>query len=301
MKKSLNSLIKDLENGADEALLELDSLGFFIAVDESIEEYILRLKNYKQDYNAFSSKEVTEKTVAGITLEKKNTIPENNLVEAHKITSKYYCFSFYYVLAFFDKKSSFLFGGMAVFIKNFIPFFILPKQFKTRKKWLLFRRDEILAHESCHIARDCLQSVKYEEFFAYLLSYSFLRRLLGGIFQQQKEVFILIGFISVIFGLEFFYILTFSSWSLLLIKVSSVIFISYLVFLLFRQMGVYKNFTRAKKSLSSITDYPQSLLFRCSDKEIDLIAKHRKISSKEFNGIILGELRKKLFRLKYLK
>ncbi len=63
----------------------------------------------------------------------------------------------------------------------------LRKVFEKKRVWLLYSRDEIIAHEQVHAKRLHLEEPVFEEILAYRTSKSRFRRYWGPIFRTPKE------------------------------------------------------------------------------------------------------------------
>ncbi len=65
-----------------------------------------------------------------------------------------------------------------------------PRGFFQRKISHLYSAKEILAHEAVHAARAELNSIKFEEIFAYMTSENRFRKFLGPMFQSNKDSYV---------------------------------------------------------------------------------------------------------------
>lgn len=95
-------------------------------------------------------------------------------------------------IVYSNKGLSFLEAG-ATWVEYYegIPYPIiqLKRGFKNKEKWLFYKKDEVLKHELVHAYRIAFEEPKFEEFIAYATSKYKFRRLLGPIFQNQKETY----------------------------------------------------------------------------------------------------------------
>lgn len=183
--------------GDMEALSRLDARGLTPAPEEDAAGFAARLtelnRNLAQMESALQQK--GEFTVEDVTVDRDAQIPETVFEEPCNRTDALYGFRCDWVPGFFlNPRFSGLFGGCAYyFFPEFFALFIIRHSFKTRKRWLFYQRDELLAHELCHVARVGVQSQKYEELIAYQTATSAFRRIAGGVFRSQSDVFLFLG------------------------------------------------------------------------------------------------------------
>ncbi len=154
------------------ALIALDKRGIFPYETESGEEFLLRVKQ--------------EERADAVPAEFKDAkpIPQEVIREGGNLTEKFYAFRRTNDRGFFLSRGvGLLWGGCAVCdLEKKQSFFLLRAAFARQKKWFCYRRDELLAHELCHVARASVEDPAPEEFFAYQTSFSFLRRTVGDFF-----------------------------------------------------------------------------------------------------------------------
>jgi len=257
-------------------LKELDALGLILAPGEDTSAYKDRIEKLLNTINNFD-KDIAEKKHLDlfdcIKLDEERRIPSDIIDEAGEINSKYYSFKINWVPGFFMKKSlGFLWGGCAItFPDNNLSIFLIRSNFSQKKKWLFYKRDELLAHELCHIARAPVKDFIYEEFFAYRISPSGLRRYLGNCFRSSYD--------AVCFITPFFLLLTaqiiqtFTSFTQLPVYPFWVITGIYPLFLLIRNQIARNYYFHAEANLKK-AGIPTALqiLFRCSKSEIQTIA-----------------------------
>ncbi|MCQ2378238.1 MAG: hypothetical protein MJ016_03375 [Victivallaceae bacterium] len=171
-------------------LIELDAAGFFARDGETPDELEKRIRREQTAPCPFD---------AG-----KNDvpIPPDILAEAGEITRKHYAFSRQGDRGFFVSRRLGLFcGGCAVWdTSNSARFFLLRRIFAERKKWLVFRRDELLAHELCHLAREAVGDEELEEFFAYRISFSAFRRTVADALSTERDVFFFLVALFLLLG-----------------------------------------------------------------------------------------------------
>lgn len=270
--KKIESLSKD----SFKELIELDAAGLLIAPDENLTGFKKRTKKLFKHLITFE-KELKEKNKVclfeTITVSQDERISNNILNEAAELNNRFYQFKINWVPGFFLSKSlGFLWGGCAIsFPEDNMSIFLIRKCFARNKKWLFYHRDELLAHELCHIARLPINDRSFEEHFAYRLSYSSLRRFMGNCFQNTYD--------AIFFILPFFLLLaiqtlkTFLNLEWLPIYPFWVLILLFPVFLLIRNQKSRNQYFQAKKNLIKAgLVQPLPILFRCNKNEISTIA-----------------------------
>ncbi|NLG13127.1 MAG: hypothetical protein GX561_02835 [Lentisphaerae bacterium] len=178
-------------------LARLDSCGLLLGGGEGLESYTKRLTCFRSRLATLED-ELSSKgssTVEGIELTRGDRIPESLFARISGRCRELYGFEIDWVPGFFiDPSFSLLFGGCAFcWYPEFFTLFIIRRTFKDQERWLIYRRNELISHELCHVARLSLDSSVYEEIFAYRTSDSGFRRLLGGIFRKPYDSFLFLG------------------------------------------------------------------------------------------------------------
>jgi hypothetical protein len=156
------------------------------------------------------------------------------------------------------------------FPDNNMSLFLIRGSFAKKRQWLFYKRDELLAHELCHIARTPVKDIVYEEFFAYKLSPSAFRRYLGNCFRSASDALFFIIPFFMLLGSQavqlFFYppLPVYPFW---------IITVIYPAFLLIRNQIARKFYFKAELNLKKAgLPTAQYILFRCSKAEIQTIA-----------------------------
>lgn len=271
-------LIDEAGCGNMAALAQLDARGLTPAADEDAAGFAARLRTLKGNMTAMESalRQDGTYTVEGVTVEEACRIPPEGFEKAQRHTDRLYGFSCDWVPGFYlNPRFSGLFGGCAFyFYPEFFALFIIRHSFRDRERWLCYNRDELLAHELCHVARVGLFSRRYEELFAYQTAATAFRRFTGGIFRSQGDVFLFLGaaFFQVICQLVRAFVCpalpAWIGWGAL----GGVVF--FLVMRLLLMQGTVK---RARTSL--VTLYhgdmrsANSALFHATDEEVEELAK----------------------------
>ncbi len=253
----------------------LDTRGFLVAPGETSEAYVSRVKEIMERSREFGAEleEKGEIVISGFATLSGEMKIGDIMDEAAETTRRHYGFAVDWVPGFFISKGlGLLWGGCAVsFQDNPLPVFLIRAVFAERRKWLFYRRDELLAHELCHVARTPLGDRKYEETFAYLPSHSAFRRYAGGCFVRMYDaVLFLAGFLVLLaiqtanlyFGLE--WIPMSLAWAAAC---------AYPVFLFLRNHFTRRRLFKAERALRAASvAAPMAVLFRSTAAEIDEIA-----------------------------
>ena len=179
------------------ALAQWDRRGLFPAPGENGEAFaqrLLRLQERLRECHG-SLKEKGLYSLEGLSLKREAQVPPALLEEAGERTRRLYGFQGDWVPAFFlTPGMGWLFGGCTYsWPPDPFAVFIINERLRDRKRSFLYCREEILAHELCHVARGGLDSQRFEEHFAYQTSHSAFRRNWGGIMHSQTDSFLFLG------------------------------------------------------------------------------------------------------------
>ena len=174
-------------------LANLDSLGFLVGPDEKFEDFRQRLLKLSDALTEFDEKlaqgadEV--EILDGVTVSKDKRIPDEIIEEAGKVTEHYYRFSINWAPGFFMSKDiGWLWGGCALTdAEQTFTVFLIRSSFMNKRKWFIYDRRELLAHELCHTARHVINDNTLEEFFAYQTAPSRIRRYMGNCFIYKHD------------------------------------------------------------------------------------------------------------------
>ena len=260
-----------------EALLALDKRGLFPAPGEDAPAFAARLEDLNVRLQEMENqlKQTGSYTVEDVTVGRDARIPASIFSEAAAKTGKLYGFQCDWVPGFFINPSfSGLFGGCAFsFYPDFFSLFIIRSSFRKKKNWLWYRREELLAHELCHVARAGLLSNDFEELFAYQTAATAFRRITGGIFRAQKDVFLFLGVTLLQLLAQIvrvFYCPSLPSWPFW--SLLAAVF----VFLVLRLARDTAHFRKARRRLAEIyggADNAGIVIFHAADREIREIAR----------------------------
>ncbi|MBT3374213.1 MAG: hypothetical protein HN742_09595 [Lentisphaerae bacterium] len=258
------------EGGDIQTLVELDARGFLIGADESLDQYVTRLRCLQGNIEEMDG-ELTQTgrfEVEGVELSDDDRIPEALFERVKGKTEELFRFTIDWVPGFFINPSQgWLFGGCAFyFYPDFFALFIIRRSFANRERWLIYSRDELLAHELCHVARIAMESDVFEETFAYRTATSPFRRAVGSVFRSPMDSYLLLGSTLVLLIAQLVRVLLFHSmpiwpfWGLVLLVVAS---------FAGRQQHGQRVCSAALRRLSSVNEEDAlAVLFRCSDEEV---------------------------------
>ena len=262
-------------SGNIDVLAAYDANGFLLGADESAEDFAKRLRLFQA--NRQKLEDALQKDgkydAEGIIVTPNDRIPNTLFAKIAEHTKRLYRFEINWVPGFFiDPSFSLLFGGCAFCsYPDFFTMFIIRRTFKTQEKWLIYNRDELLAHELCHVARIALLSEEFEETFAYQTSASSFRKLIGGIFRKQTDSFMFLG---VTFVLLFAQILR-TQWlhSIPIWPFWSLVGLVF-AWLLIRHAFHCRRLGIAQRHIAELfgTDNAFPVMFRCTDAELHRFA-----------------------------
>lgn len=297
--------IQSLESSDIARFAELDSAGILAGPGESAGEFkerALRLISALDEINAELSEKGETDLIDSIPIKKEDRINPEILEEAAEINKKFYDFSINWVPGFFLSKSLGIFwGGCAIsFEESQFTVFLIRASFAKQKKWFLYRRDELLSHELCHIARMPIGDKFYEEFFAYRSSPSAFRRYFGSCFRTQADSLI---FVMPIFLLLLMQILITFSVIKIPIYPFWILAVLFPLYLMIKNQILRGIAFRAISRLESFgISKPKAVLFRCTAREISEISgmKNTEDFVKWASEMETREIRWKIIRWKYL-
>lgn len=262
----------------DSLLRDLDEQGFLIAPGEDFQGYAVRLKKLQTGLSDFWNKMETDGKVElekGFVLHDNDRIPDAFYAECGELTRQKYKFTLDWVPGFFPEQNIGLLWAGCTWVSDALPFpvFTVRREFRTREYYLkIYGRKELLAHEIVHAAHAPIEVSEWEEHFAYAVSDSAFRRRFGNCFRTEWDAILfslpLVGLsgiqiVSTLLGL----LIAPWVWRLLLIAA-----LTYPLFLILRNFLSRRRYFKAQKYLitNGIKD-PDSLLFRCSAEEIQIL------------------------------
>ena len=177
----------------DGELAALDEAGFCAGAEENAAEFLDRCGRMRAAWELLEI-ELTETGRAerfGVVLTPENRIAPETFEEAVEITAALYGFRHREIPGFcLDRGIGWLWGGCLVCESDDdLALLLLRGSFRNRRRWLFYRRRELVAHELCHAARMALGETTLEEHFAYQSDSSALRRHLGNCFIRDFDAF----------------------------------------------------------------------------------------------------------------
>ncbi|MEM1283033.1 MAG: hypothetical protein AAGG81_05715 [Chlamydiota bacterium] len=132
-------------------------------------------------------------------------------------------------------------------------------------------KQEIIAHEICHVGRMAFEEPIFEEFFAYATSTSRFRRWLGPIVKNSIESGIFVLLLLMIFFIDLFFLFLGSEQALQQMMWLKAVPFALLIFGLFRLNKRHQQLKRCLSHLEELCDSPSaasSIAFRLTDQEI---------------------------------
>ncbi|NMA42805.1 MAG: hypothetical protein GX946_05425 [Oligosphaeraceae bacterium] len=270
-----DELVQRVAEGELQALCELDAKGIFCADDENAETLAERVRTLKENQRKLdlTLQEQGHAEIEDISMRKEDRIPTQLFEKPTAITELLFRFKIDWVSGFFiDPAYGLFFGGCAYcMIPDFFALFIIRRSFKEKDRWLFYQRDELLAHELCHVSRVALASEIYEEIMAYKTATTAFRRFFGGIFRSPRDsaiflILVLLLFISQLCQTFF--------WPGLPVWPAWLLLVLFCARLLHRHCGDMRRLARAAKHLTAgfPPDNINAVLFRCNDQEIRQLA-----------------------------
>ncbi len=307
MKPNLPTLekIEQFNNDSLDELIELDKKGILVGCKEDIESFKKRLLSIVAEIDELENKLKNNNEAEVFTdyiCKSKDLITYEYIKKLSSKTEEKYSFAVDWVPGFYNSKGLGLFGGgCSITSENGFCIIILRKQFQKRPKWLLYTADEIIVHELTHTARSPINDSKLEEFFAYSLSPSSLRRYLGNCFKSSYDLILLLAPILLLLCMEILIIMGYENIPIYIFWI--IIFI-YPVIALFKNAFSRKLFFKAKinliKQMNLTLKNAESILFRCSYDEIkELSKKNDKKSIAEWINDKQAELRWKVIKKRF--
>ncbi len=275
-------IIEKVKSKDLEALAELDRRGLIIAKDESVECFAERLVSLQEKLTDLKEQTQTKSDyeIEGMKFKSQQLIPKSDFKASQDITNELYQFENDWVPGFYQNpKPSWLFGGCCYTSEpEFFSFFQIREKFKTQDRWLFYKREELLSHEMCHVARSGFNAKKFEEFFAYKTATKKLRQVLGStLYSSFDTYFILIAAIM----LPVLQVVTVANDILIPLHYFLYAFLGVLVGYAIRWQRIKRVYSKALKNMTAVfSDNAQAVLFRCDDAEIADIANWKLESAK---------------------
>ena len=259
-------------------LLELDSHGIFPAADESEENFRTRLlKEYEfnKSVNSANEKILLWQSDDGkdkLEVREKDRVDKELFEPAWEQTRRLYGFAVDYVQGFylFDKVGL-LWGGCSLYDdETQMKVFLLRPAFRNKKRFLIYNRTELIAHELCHCARQVLHDHDIEEYFAYQTAGSPLRRYIGNCFIREFDalLFLLPSLLLLIAQIIKNFI-----WGALPLFPFWLFLGAVLAYFIIRNQRSRSIVNKARKKLAPAASNPEAILFRSTLAELKILGK----------------------------
>lgn len=266
--------IDDIKNLSDDdvnAIVDLDAKGLLMGPGETIDQLKERWTLLAENLTDLEAEVAAKEEVVlfdCLPLRSSNRIGSEILAEAASLTRNRYAFAVDWVPGYFISKSlGFLWGGCALHLQDPpLTLFIIRSAFKHASKWFIYRREELLSHELCHVARVPLNDKPYEEHFAYQLSFSRMRRFMGNCFQTQWDAIFFVAPTFLLLAAQLLRPFVPLSYPIAPFWITA---LAYPCFLFVRN-GIYRR--RVFKAIKTLRRFrirqPEAVLFRCVASEI---------------------------------
>ena len=294
----------ELEDTSLENMIRLDERGFFPAPGEDASAFLASVRRLRDDYlELLHGLEAGESldSAAGFRIGEGIPIGPDVMGEAAEETWEKFGFAIDWVPGYFLSRGlGLLWGGCTIVTDSDLALFFIRRDFRVRRKWFLYSRRELLAHELCHVARNRVGDPEFEEHFAYMTSTSPLRRFLGNCFRSERDAFLFLVPVLILLGVQMlnsFGVIDLVSWPFWLIAASGP------GFLLFRNGLTRRAYSRAEENLlMARVRHPRAVLFRASRQEIRAIADADAASVPALlDGFAERELRWKIIAARFLR
>ena len=257
---------------------ELDSHGLIAAPGETLESFSARIDELLRTRARFDlcagnqADSGSLEAEVGFRIGATEPIDGAIIAEAAEKTERLFGFRADWVPAFFPSRGlGLLWGGCTVITDSGFPVFFLRRGFRSKLKWFIYRRDELLAHELCHAVRGCLEDETYEEHFAYMTSESAFRRWTGNCFRREWDA---IAFLIPVVLLLAVQVVVYSGLLNLPLWPFWILAFAFPAFLIARNIPERRTFFTARSKLGhgGFTN-PDAALFRMTADEIRTIAR----------------------------
>lgn len=180
--------------------------------------------------------------------------------------------------------------------------FQLRRAFANKRAYLgLYDRDELVAHEVCHVGRMCFQEPRFEEILAYQSSKSWFRRVFGPLFQSSIETVIFLIVLLLVLGVDAYVLFSWGADAYAQVASLKILPLGMLVLGLGRLMQRHWQFARCKRCLQGFfgdETRANHLIYRLTDKEVASFGK-RNVFEKYVEAGGDGSLRWRMLRKIY--
>jgi len=255
---------------------ELDAAGFLPGSRESGAAFLERVKRSKEAHEEFDRRLEASGSLDvfdAFTVNSGDRIAPELVDEAAQKTLSRYGFAVRHVPGFYLSRAvGLLWGGcMLGDPESGFSVFLLRNVFRSQRKFLNYRREELLAHELCHSARQSLNDTVLEEYFAYQMSSSVLQRYLGNCFITDWDA---LGFVlpvlllPVVEMVKALWLPDFPVWIFWLLAAV------YPAFLFSRNFWSRRVVNRARRTVQAAGAVNgEAVLFRCTFRELQQLGR----------------------------
>lgn len=284
--------IAEIAGGSASALRKFDRHGLFPAPGEDCQQFAERLSHLATALDELEKNLAQQGSVepcSGIELRKNSVIPAAITGEALEKTCKLYDVKPDWVPGFFaDESFGMLWGGCALTDpESNLVLFIIRKAFLKKCKFLVYDRQELMAHELTHAAHQSINEIKYEEYFAYRTAQSALRRFFGGCFISKYDSLCFLLPILLLPVVQFLNIFTTLSLPVSFFYLLAAI---YPVFLVCRCFATWRTANKARKFLQqNHVAEPDAILFRMTAAEISALAHGQMVQGNDLRWNLIKE------------
>ena len=270
-----------------DTLIQFDDKGLLLGSDESLEHYIKRLTNLKDNIVSLNQdlEEKGQVELIGTSLTKDDVIPYQVFESAQSTTQDLYGFDIDWVPGFYtNSKMGLLFAGCAMYsYDDFFAVFIIRKAFQFKERWIIYGRTELMAHELCHVAHIGFHTKNYEEIFAYQTSESLFRKLVGGMLRTTTDTYLLMASMIGLLAAQIINIAMRPPSAWRQFPMSLIYATAFLVFcyVFFRYLLYWHRFKSARTNLARVFGDTKALsvLFRCDGGEIKELSRLKQPSN----------------------
>lgn len=286
------SAIAEAARGSVSALRKFDRHGLFPAPGENSQEFADRLTRLAAALSKLEQELQQKKCVepcSGIKLHDNSLIPANIYNEALAKTVELYDVKPDWVPGFFaDESFGLLWGGCALSdMESNLVLFIIRKVFRKKRRFLVYDRQELMAHELTHAAHQSINEIKYEEYFAYRTAQSRLRKFFGGCFISKYDAML---FLLPILLLPVVQILNVFTAIKLPVEYFYIIAAVYPVYLSLRCFATYRTAAKARNFLEkNSVVHPDAVLFRMTAGEIASLARNQMAQGNDLRWVLIKE------------
>lgn len=151
----------------------------------------------------------------------------------------------------------------------------MRKAFYNNLSYLrIYKRDDLLAHELCHVARMNFNEPKYEELLAYRISNRSMTKHLGAIVQSAKESYLFLILLIAILAMDLIFLYNGAIQAYLGAMWLKFLPIGLIFWGIWRLKRRQKTLELTLNKLKQLTDQGEAVLFRLTDEEIERFAEN---------------------------